>query len=80
MLTKFIVNAYQPIIEVMLWITLIAAVIAGFSFAWWGPIVTILIWTIFSSTFIGGFLIINDIRERVKNIEKMNSEKIKPSI
>ncbi len=80
MLTRTIVNAYHVIIEFILWLTLIAFVSRGYyDNGFWGIVTMFFIWLILSAVFIGGFLLIHDIRESVKNIEKMSIEKKKSS-
>lgn len=83
MLTKLIVNFCHIIVEFILWITLIASILLGvyldkngmFKFlgidGFWVSVVMFLLWLIFSAIFAGGFLLIHDIRERVKNIEQL---------
>lgn len=71
MLSKIVVNVYTGLLEIGLWLMLIAGVLGG-----WqeqgalGAIVGLVIAAIFGAVFFGAFLVLNDIRARVKVIEE----------
>lgn len=71
MLSKIVVNVYTGLLEIGLWLMLIAGILGG-----WqeqgvlGSIVGLVIAAIFGAVFFGAFLVLNDIRARVKVIEE----------
>ena len=75
MLSGLIVNSYKLFIEIALWLSLMMSIIVGwqahstFFGGILGVIVGITIWFIMAVIFFGAFLVLEDIRERVKNIE-----------
>lgn len=76
MLSKIVVNLYTVLLEIGLWLLLIVGLIGGWQadgFA--GAIFGLIGASIFGAVFLGAFLVLNDIRVRVKAIE----EKQRPS-
>ena len=75
MLSRIIVNSYKQFIEIALWLSLLIAIVVGwqvpstFFGGLLGVIVGIIVWFIMAVVFFGAFLVLEDIRERVKNIE-----------
>lgn len=79
MLSKMIVNSYQILIEIALWLSLLAFVILGWQMraggfagsimGFKGAIIWAVVWFIVAVVFFGGLLVLGDIRERVKKIE-----------
>lgn len=71
MLSKMIVKMFQRFIEVVLWLSMLMFVIAGWSY---DGIVTalvgFLIWVVFAVVFFGAILLVADIQ---KNVEKIAS-------
>ena len=75
MLTKIIQKLFEPLIEVILWVSLLAAVIGGWQAnGLMGSLLALLIWLLTSVIFIGLALIIVDIRNAVKRIEDSRSQ------
>ena len=76
MLTKFIRELFEPLIEVVLWLSLLGAFIAGaYTNGVPGVLVALLTWLFMSILFIGLALIIVDIRNTVKKIEERQSHR-----
>ena len=70
MLTKIIRELFEPLVEVILWISLLVALIGGWQAnGLVGSFLALLIWLLMSVLFIGLALIIVDIRNAVKRIE-----------
>ena len=70
MLSKIIVDSYKLFIEISLWLSLAVfffggAQAKGIS----GAIIGLILWFVFAVTFFGIFLVVTDIREKVKSIE-----------
>ncbi|MEY8239920.1 MAG: hypothetical protein RPT25_06220 [Cycloclasticus sp.] len=71
MLSKIIVDSYATLIEVSLWLLLLVALIGGWqSGGFMGAIVGLIGAFIFGAMFMGAFLVLEDIRKSVKDIEK----------
>ena len=81
-LSKLIVNAYETLIEIALWGTLLLAIIGGASVGseigggWiiFGMLVGIGLWLIFAVLVFGAFLVMLDIRNRLKSLQLMKSQ------
>ena len=79
MLSELIVNSYKILIEISLWLSLLLSIIGGFGVGWQASsiffggfvsvVVAVSIWFIFAVVVFGTFLVLEDIRQRVKNIE-----------
>lgn len=75
-LTRIIRGFFEPLLEVLLWVTLIVALVAGANFdSIMGVFYAFLIWLVIAILFLGAVLIIADIRKIVKNIEQRQAEK-----
>lgn len=73
MLSKLVVNLYTVLLEIGLWLMLLAGSIAGWQAGGFlGAIGGLIAAAIFGAVFFGAFLVINDIRARVKAIEQRN--------
>ena len=81
MLSKLIVNSYRLFIEVALWLTLFGFIIGGWAATQnipnmgggaVGAGIGVFAWLIVAVVLFGGFLVLGDIRERVKSIETAN--------
>lgn len=71
MLSKIVVNLYTILLEIGLWLMLIAGFIGGWQAqGFFGAILGLLTAAIFGAVFFGAFLVLNDIRARVKAIEE----------
>ena len=69
-LSKMIVNAYEALIEIILWFSLLGFVIAGATVKdLLGMFIGLGIWLIAAVLIFGTFLVIVDIRGRVERIE-----------
>jgi len=69
-LSKIVVNLYTVILEIGLWLILLVGVIGGWQAKGFiGAIGGIIGATVFGAVFFGAFLILDDIRKRVKVIE-----------
>ncbi len=69
MLTKIIVNAYSTLIEIALWLMLIAAVLVGWQLGEvTGVIIGLVIAFVLGAIIFGAFLVLVDIRETVRDI------------
>lgn len=83
MLSTLIVNSYKVLIEISLWLSLSLSIIGGFavgshaSSMFYGGflsvVVAVFVWFIFAVVVFGTFLVLEDIRQRVKNIETNNA-------
>jgi hypothetical protein len=70
MLSKIVVNIYMVLLEIGLWLILLVGAIAGWqAYGFFGMIVGIVFAAIFGAVFFGAFLVLEDIRNRVKSIE-----------
>jgi len=70
MLSKIVVNMYSVLLEIGLWLILIAGAIGGWQASGLiGAIGGIVGAAIFGAVFLGAFLVLDDIRNRVKAIE-----------
>ena len=77
MLSKFIVSSYKTVIEIALWLSLLVFIAGGWAGASTAEFNSILgatagavLWFILAVVFFGAFLVLGDIRERVKSIEE----------
>ncbi len=71
MLSKMIVQMFQRFIEVVLWISMLGFVIAGWSYdGITTALAGFLAWVVFAVVFFGAILLIADIQ---KNLEKIAS-------
>lgn len=74
MLSKLVVNIYTALLEIGLWVLLIAGFVGGWQAD--GLLTAILGMigaAIFGAVVLGAFLVLNDIRARVKIIEESNN-------
>lgn len=81
MLSTLIVNSYKIFIEISLWLSLLLSILGGWftssrfigssmSFgSFMSVVVAVFIWFIVAVVVFGTFLVLEDIRQRVKNIE-----------
>jgi len=70
MLSKIVVNIYTIILEIGLWLILLVGAIGGWQAAGFiGAIGGMIGAAIFGAIFFGAFLVLDDIRNRVKVIE-----------
>lgn len=77
MLSKFIVNVYTTLLEIGLWMIMVGGTIAGWQAAGFvGAIGGFVGAAIFGAVFFGAFLVLNDIRARVKAIEEIQKTKV----
>lgn len=73
MLSKIVVNIYTVLLEISLWLLLIGGLIGGWQAqGFLGAIGGLVGAAIFGAVFFGAFLVLNDIRSRVKVIEERN--------
>ena len=71
MLSKLIVNSYEMLIEIALWLFLVSSLVGGWSMGGFITGIGALIGAfIFCVLFGGAFLLLADIRKRVKSIEE----------
>lgn len=78
MLSRFVVNVYTVLLEIGLWLTLVVGLIGGWAAkGFMGAIGGVIAAAIFGAVFFGAFLVLDDIRHRLKAIEVKASE-IKP--
>mgnify|MGYP000733379557 CR=1 FL=1 len=71
MLSKLVVNMYTVLLEIGLWLLLLAGGIGGWQAQGFvGAIGGLIGAAIFGAVFFGAFLVINDIRTTVKAIEE----------
>ena len=71
MLSKFIVTSYATLLEVALWLILLVSIVVGWNLGgFWGVLGGLIIWFIVAVTFFGAFLVLSDIRQSVRAIEK----------
>lgn len=71
MLSKIVVNLYTILLEIGLWFLLITGFFAGYQAnGILGAILGLVAAAIFGAVFFGAFLVLNDIRARVKVIEE----------
>jgi len=70
MLSKIVVSLYAGILEVGLWLILIAGVVIGWQMNdFLGAILGLVCAALFGAVFFGAFFVISDIRTAVRNIE-----------
>ena len=75
MLTKLIREMLEPLMEVILWLSLIGALIGGANInGFWGAFAGLLTWLLVSILFVGLALIIVDIRNIVRRIDGRQSQ------
>jgi hypothetical protein len=73
MLSKIVVNIYTVLLEIGLWLLLLGGLIGGWQAqGFLGAIFGLVSAAIFGAIFFGAFLVLNDIRSRVKAIEERN--------
>jgi len=71
MLSKIVVNIYTVLLEIGLWLLLLGGLIGGWQAKGvLGAIGGLIGAAIFGAVFFGAFLVLNDIRARVKAIEE----------
>lgn len=71
MLSKIVVNLYTILLEIGLWLLLIGGFIGGWQAGGFlGALGGLISSAIFGAVFFGAFLVLNDIRNRVKAIEE----------
>lgn len=70
MLSKIVVSLYTALLEIGLWLILLVGAVAGWQAkGFFGAIGGIVMAAIFGAVFFGAFLVLNDIRASVKEIE-----------
>lgn len=70
MLSKLVVNIYTILLEIGLWLVLLLGAIAGWQAkGFLGAIGGLIAAAILGAVFFGAFLVLDDIRNRVKAIE-----------
>ena len=77
MLSRFVVEIYSLLLELGLWVLLVAGAVCGWQMAsdggqgaaLFGAVGGFLMAAVVGAVFFGAFLVLNDIRERVKAIE-----------
>lgn len=78
MLSKIIVNSYKVFIEIALWASLLLFIIIGWNIGYSsgiiGAILGVVLWFFGAVIFFGSFLVLVDIREKVKSIEASKRE------
>ncbi len=73
-LSKIVVNVYAVLLEAALWLFLIAGFISGWAYkGFFGAIIGVIFFGIFGAAAFGALLVLNDIRDRLKNIESTKS-------
>jgi ABC-type multidrug transport system permease subunit len=73
MLSKLVINLYTALLEIGLWLMLVMGFIGGWaSGGFFGALFGLIASAIFGAVFFGAFLVLNDIRARVKVIEDRN--------
>jgi hypothetical protein len=76
MLSKIVVNLYSVLLEICLWLILLGGAIGGWQAKGFkGAILGIVAAAIFGVVFFGAFLVLDDIRNRVKAIESKKQSK-----
>lgn len=71
MLSKLVVSLYKGLLEIALWLLLVAGFIGGWQAdGFLTGILGLVGAAIFGAVFFGAFLVLNDIRDRVKAIEE----------
>jgi hypothetical protein len=71
MLSKIVINIYTVLLEIGLWLLLLGGLIGGWQTGGiFGAIGGLIGAGIFGAVFFGAFLVLNDIRIRVKAIEE----------
>lgn len=75
MLSKIVVNIYSTLLEIGLWLLLIVSLIAGWQFnGVLGAVGGLIVAAIFGAVFFGAFLVLSDIRNAVRNLEKNSQD------
>ena len=70
MLSKIVVSMYSVLLEIGLWLVLLFGAIGGWQAGGFlGAIAGIISAAIFGAVFFGAFLVLDDIRDKVKAIE-----------
>lgn len=70
MLLKLVVNLYTVLLEIGLWVILLAVAIGGWQTNGWGcAIVGLFGAAMFGAVFFGAFLVLDDIRNRLRAIQ-----------
>lgn len=73
MLSKIVVKIYTVLLEIGLWLLLLGGLIGGWQAqGLLGAIIGLVGSAVFGAVFFGAFLVLNDIRSRVKAIEERN--------
>lgn len=70
MLSKMVVKLYSGLLEVGLWLMLLIGLVGGYqSGGFFGAIIGVVVAAIFGAIIFGAFLVLDDIRKRVNEIE-----------
>lgn len=70
LLSNIVVNIYVVILEIGLWFFLLIGLIGGWAYhGFLGAVFGLVLAAIFGAVFLGAFLVLADIRNRVKAIE-----------
>ena len=76
MLSKLVVRLYSILLEIALWLMLIAGAVIGFEARGFvGGLIGLVIAAIFGAVLLGAFLVLDDIRKKVNAIEKHGTRK-----
>ena len=71
MLSELVVKLYSLLLEIALWVMLVVGFAAGVNVnGLWGGILGLIMAAIFGAVFLGGLLVLNDIRKRLTALEK----------
>ncbi len=77
MLSKIIVKSYGVLIEIALWLFLVACIVGGSQVAGLqGFLAGLAVWFVFSVVVLGGFLVLLDIRNTVERIGKKTATQV----
>jgi hypothetical protein len=74
MLSKIVVKIYTILLEIGLWLILLGGVIGGWQASgFFGAVAGMVVAAVFGAIVFGAFLVLDDIRHRVKAIEERKS-------
>lgn len=71
MLSKLIIKLYTVLLEVGLWLVLLAGVAIGWKLGgWFGSLIGFVSGAVFGAIFFGSFMVLNDMHAKIVAIEK----------
>lgn len=71
MLSDFIAKSYKSVIEIALWLSLLAALFGGGNVGgFWGLITAFVVWVVVASVIFGFFVTVIDIKNSLSKIEE----------